>query len=433
MKKLSALPIDVTKTNISDVSNSSVLHCTSCTAKEVAVSRCCTCHNLLCTSCNTAHVLMRCFESHKVISLEDLRKDGKQIIVHKPLTCDTHPGENVVYYCNTCHTPACTDCAKDHNPSSGHQRDGILEFEIRVRQDLETLLTESKAKLEQLNKASGELNNSLEELAHQRSAARDLINETYQSYKAVLEKCRDDAIKELNQLHHERELKVMDMTEQVGKGINMLEDACKFTARLLENGTVTEIMYLRKIVGSQLFNLISNTPKKEKTYSIEFQSDFNEFEKVIKSAFGKFITENSKENHAPTNNLPPLTINGHGVSLTNGTSLTNSSPVSLPTSMQSSFDGDLAASLQGLTMAQSPPIPPVSGNALQGFSSMAEYNIAALASLAENSSTATSPSPPFTLAELLTNDTAYKNLASLAKLGFNSGNFDNHKNYLVHS
>lgn len=357
---------------------------------------------------------MRCFESHKVISLDDLRKDGKQIIVHKPLTCDSHPGENVVYYCNTCHIPACTECAKEHNPTAGHQRDGILEFEIRVRQDLETLLGESKTKLDQLNKSALELNNSFEELAQQRSAAKDLINETYQSYRAVLEKCRDDALLELNQLYHERELKVMDMTEQVGKGVNMLEDACKFTSRLLENGTVTEIMYLRKTVGTQLVNLISNTPKKEKTYSIEFHSDFNEFEKVIKLAFGQFITESSKEKH-----LPPLTINGHGgVSLANGTSLTNSSPIS----MQSSFDGDLAASLQGLTMAQSPPLPPpVSGNSLQGFSSIAEYNIAALATLVENNSNATSPSPPFTLAELLTNDTAYKNLASLAKLELNSG------------
>lgn len=356
---------------------------------------------------------MRCFESHQVATLDDMRRDGKQIIAHKPLTCDVHPGENVVYYCNTCHTPACTECAKEHNPASGHQRDGILEFEIRVRQDLETLLGESKAKLEQLNKASGEFNNSLEELAQQRSAAKDLINETYQSYKAVLEKCRDDALKELNLLHHERELKVMDMTEQVGKGVDMLEDACKFTSRLLENGTVTEIMYLRKTVGSQLLNLISNTPKQDKTYSIEFHSDFNEFEKVIKTAFGCFITESSKA----ANNLPPLTINGHGVSLANGTSLTNSSPIS----MQSSFDGDLAASLQGLTMAQSPPLPPVSGNTLQGFTSIAEYNIAALATLAENNSNATSPSPPFNLAELFTNDTAYKNLASLAKLGLNSG------------
>lgn len=221
------------------------------------------------------------------------------------------------------------------------------------------------------------------------------------------------------------------MTEKVGKDIGLLEDACKFTAHLLETGTVAEIMYLRNAVGTQLLNLNNNSPKLEKTYSIEFQSDFDEFDKVVKTVFGKFRTESS---HPPTpketspvsiaGSLPPLTINGHNLNLNNGSSLTNSSPISLPTSMQSSFDGDLGSNIQGFSMAQSPPIPAAnSASSLQGFSSIAEYNIAALASLAETSaSAATSPSPPFNLAELLTNDTAYKNLASLAKLGLGAGN-----------
>lgn len=205
-----------------------------------------------------------------------------------------------------------------------------------------------------------------------------------------------------------------------------MEDACKFTSRLLENGTVAEIMYLRKAVGTQLLKLIGNTQNFEHTYSIEFQSDFNEFETVVAAVFGKFLTENTvpKETRplSVANSLPPLTINGHNVNITNGSSLANSSPISMPTSMQSSFDGDLGANLQGFAMTQSPPIAPVNTATLQGFSSFAEYNIAALASLAENNSTATSPTSSFTLAELLTNDTAYKNLASLAKLGLNAGN-----------
>lgn len=218
----------------------------------------------------------------------------------------------------------------------------------------------------------------------------------------------------------------------MGKDISLLEDACKFTSRLLETGTVAEIMYLRKTVGTQLMNLISNTPKTEGSYSVEFQTDFSEFEKVVKEAFGRFKTESSKspvlKEMSPvsvTSSLPPLTINGHNINLTNGSSLTNSSPISLPTSMQSSFDGDLGANLQGLSLAQSPPVvQPVTAPNLQGYATIAEYNIAALASLADsNTSTAASPTPPppFPFAEFLTSENAYKNLASLAKLGLSSG------------
>lgn len=406
-------------TNVSDVSNSSSLQCTSCTAKELATSRCCTCHNLLCANCETAHRFMRCFESHKVVSLEELRRNGKKITVHKPLVCEFHPNESVNYYCNTCSVPACVECTKtEHKITNGHQVEGILDSESRVRQEFQGLLTESKGKIEQMFKTSTELQNSLEELENQRSTAKDLINESYQSYKAILERLKDESLKKLSELYHERQLKIMDMTDRVDKEISLMEDACKFANKLLENGTVAEIMYLRKVVGTQLLNLISNAPKVEKTYSVEFLTDLSDFEESAKKTFGSFKTEDAGtrlENNplSVAVTLAQLTLNGPH----NG-SLSNSSPISLPASVQSSFDGELGNNIQNLSLAQSPPVPQI--NTLQGYSSMAEYNIAQLASLAESSaSAATSPTPPF-LSDLFNTDTAYKNLQSLAKLGLNA-------------
>ncbi|KAG5898303.1 hypothetical protein JTB14_022992 [Gonioctena quinquepunctata] len=428
-KNLSALPLDVTKTNISDVSNSTHLHCTSCTAKEVAQSRCSTCHNLLCGNCDTAHHYMRCFESHKVVALTELRKVGSKITIHKPLECDIHTRENIIYNCIECNLMVCAECSK--NDHKGHQCESILDSEIRVRQEMETLLLKSKEKIDQLEKASTAFNNNMEELAHQRSNARDLINESYQSYKAVLEKCRDEALEELNEMYHERELKIMKETDGLGRTINNIEDACRFTSHLLDNGTAPEIMYLKKIVSSRLLALNANSSQMEHYFSIEFKSDFSSFEQVTKDQFGRFITESTISSNASSPSqvkpeLVPLTINGAPTTptiITNGCSIPSvaNSPISL-TSMQSSFDGDLGNNLQNFTLAQSPPLPHVNSTALQGFSTIAEYNLAQLATLAETaSSTDTSPTTaPFNLADLLTNDTAYKNLASLAKLGLNA-------------
>lgn len=270
----------------------------------------------------------------------------------------------------------------------------------------------------------------------------------------MLEKCRDDALNELNELYHERELKVMDMTHRVGKDVSLVEDACKFTSRLLENGNIMEIMYLKKLVSTQLLNLINNTPNVEKNYSIEFNSDFEKFEQTIKNVFGHFRTESTSVSPKGSSPLSivasiPLSLNGTtNLNLTNGcaSSLTNSSPISMPTSMQSSFDGDLQNNLPGFALTHnvlSPDSPPVSStvtNSLQGFTSIAEYNLQQLASLAEkvdlgepvnighnapNPSSAPSPTPSFTLADLFTGDlstanTAYHNLQALAKLGLNT-------------
>lgn len=428
IKKLTALPLDVTKTNIADVSNSSSLHCTSCTAKELAKSRCNTCHNLLCNHCDSAHHYMRCFESHKVVALEDMRKDGAKITIHKPLECDVHNGENLIYYCNNCNVAVCAECIKNDHKGIDHHSEGILDSETRVRQEFKSLLADSQCKIDQLMKLSTGLNNGLEELAHQRSTARDLINESYQSYKAILEKCKDDALKELNELYHERELIIMKENDEVGKSIGNFEDARTYALRLLDISTVPEIMYLRKTVVDRLLELNNNTPNYDETFHIEFCTDLSSFELAVKEHFGVFRTEKSNDSNSLLAGVTELKSIAVNLALTNGCnapSLTNSSPISLPTSMQSSFDGDISNSIPNFSLGQSPPLPPVnasSSSAISSFSSIAEYNLAQLATLAETTNSATtSPTPPFNFADLLTSDTAYKNLASLAKLGLNTG------------
>lgn len=103
------------------------------------------------------------------------------------------------------------------------------------------------------------------------------------------------------------------------------------------------------------------------------------------------------------------------------------------------FSG-FAALSHGVLSPDSPPVATVA-NSLQGFTSIAEYNLQQLASLAEkvdmvepvvsishgapNPSSAPSPTPSFTLADLFTGDlttanTAYHNLQALAKLGLNT-------------
>lgn len=75
----------------------------------------------------------------------------------------------------------------------------------------------------------------------------------------------------------------------------------------------------------------------------------------MKQHFGTFVTEITiaaiaatpsrspiTNNHVPE--LPPLNING--AALSKPASITNGSPISLPTSMQSSFEGEMANNLQ---------------------------------------------------------------------------------------
>jgi len=76
-----------------------------------------------------------------------------------------------------------------HKPPE-HACERIVEADTKHVDDLRALTTEAKTKMAACNEASGDLDCLLSELQQQKEAARDLITETLQSYKAALDKRR---------------------------------------------------------------------------------------------------------------------------------------------------------------------------------------------------------------------------------------------------
>lgn len=472
MKGVASLICDYVYTNILDLSTiePEMLACTSCKSKENAISRCNDCANFLCAGCDNAHKYMRCFENHEVVKLEDLQKSTEKVTIHKPLFCNVHTSENLKYYCYNCQIPVCNDCLIADHKGSEHHYDVITNAEKSVKIDVENLMKEARSKINYCNSAAANLGTALTELQSQHDSARDLIEESYRNFKAVLEKCRDQSLKDLERLHSERELKIMDLLHNVEKTSEKIDGVFKFTSRVLEQANAAEFLSMKKLISSQFINLINNTPKADINYSLEFDTKFEKFEQLAQETFGKFRTESTppspKESTPPPTlpGLPPALMNGNVVG--NGSrsmnssnsqsaltgSVTASSPISLPTSMQSSFDGDISTLGQGfmlppnvLNVTDSPPqhtiANPISAagagaasasvSSIPGFTQMAEYNIQRLANLAEVAPDlndaiipATNPSPPtqhITLADILSGDQrAFSNLQALAKLGLNN-------------
>lgn len=260
----------------------------------------------------------------------------------------------------------------------------------------------------------------------------------------------------------------------VEKTVEKIEDACRFAGRLIEHGDAVEVLALRRIVGAQLTNLVKNTPKHNVTFSIEFRTDYNLFEKTMKvnmrnsycsrinvqndwekkfllqDVFGNFHTESTPEMKAvpePISTVSGVSTNQQMVHTSMGcpSSISTSSPISLPTSMQSSFEGEPSfvipptSSPQNIPPPPPPvPLPPPGTVPIHGLTSIQEYNLQQLASLAEKvemvgdtgvvgPSSNPSPTPSFTLADLFAGDLsstshAINNLQALAKLGNTLGN-----------
>jgi hypothetical protein len=75
----------------------------------------------------------------------------------------------------------------DHKPPE-HHYERIIDIETKQKEEIKNLMQESRSKTKFCEDASMNLTNSLSELQLQRDNAKGLIQETFQSYKVVLEK-----------------------------------------------------------------------------------------------------------------------------------------------------------------------------------------------------------------------------------------------------
>lgn len=411
-------------TNILDVSamDQSVV-CTCCKSKEPAVARCADCSHFLCANCNSAHEFMRCFENHRVVPFETLRLSKDKSAVHKPIFCTRHAGESLKLYCVECEVGACTEClALEHKPGE-HHCERIVDAEPALRAELRALMVEASARAATAGGASAKLDDALGDLQRQRDQAEALINEAYCAFKEALDACRDRALSQLELLHKERELNVMDLFDRVDKTVQRIDCACSFAGRLLCRGDGTEIVVLKKTVTSQFARLLEGPPDFEVDYSLEFVTKMDKFEQIAEEAFGTFSTETTiaeeRKRASESSAMVSLASNSHSpaVSISN-TPVFDDFPLSL--------GGGGGPGVRRVTGALGVP-PGAVGPAMP---SMVEYNLQQLASMAEKEGPPTphvSPAPAFTLAELLAGDLnspqAYNNLQALAKLGLNAGKF----------
>lgn len=360
-KGVSSLPLDYITSNLLEmqaIKNMQVI-CTSCKAKEKAVARCSDCSTFLCSNCVTAHQYMRCFENHKVVSFDDMEASGDSLTIHKPLTCPSHSGEQMKYYCHTCQTPICNECMVLDHKQPEHHYERASEAERKSKEELENLIAESKRKVPFCEEASSALEACLSDLQLQRDSAKSHIQETLQSYKAILEKCQEEVLKELESLHKTQELLVMDTFQTVGKTIEKIQEACKFADKLLKHGNAIEILSLKQIVSSQLLYLINNTPKPDISKEITFETDPDTFEQCIRKNFGHI-----KKPEQPAK-------------VTECTSPPGSSPIrSTP-----SYEGEGFALPAGVLSPES-PLPNLDMDLANN--AVARYNLAQLAGLSEN-------------------------------------------------
>lgn len=292
-----------------------ILDCTSCNTTEKAEARCADCAQYLCEACIKAHVFMRCFEGHRVVKFDEIRNSYKQnlsktddkdsnegtqsnldlidhgVPIHKPLFCKMHVKENLKFFCNTCQVPICADCIVSYHTQHSYER--LADAESKNVEELNLLVLKAKEKIKECN---GELTQTLDQyllnLQEQYVQSKGFIEETNKSYKEVIEKRKEDLLKELEEKQTNKELVIMDLHNNIEQSIAQLNDVIKFVKRCLVNGNCSEILLLKNLIVNRLRFLIDNLPMVYNVdVNLKFHTERNRFEKAIFDTFGKLLTE----------------------------------------------------------------------------------------------------------------------------------------------
>lgn len=287
-----------------------MLECTSCNSSEKAVARCSDCAQFLCPSCVSAHQFMRCFETHRVVRFDEIRQSFHQscgarlaksstkngdkdfacgIPIHKPLFCKVHPKENLKFFCHTCQTPVCTDCVVNIHQHPMHMCERLSEVESKTIDELEVIVAKAKVKIDMCQSEFQSLDQCLSSLQEQAETSKGLIEETYNSYKAILEAKKEELLKELQEKHSSKELAIMDLHNSLDTAIGQLNDVVKFVERILKNGNSQEILLNKRLVVSQTKNLFANMPQIDDVdINLRFMTDEKRFERAVNDFFGRF-------------------------------------------------------------------------------------------------------------------------------------------------
>ena len=236
------------------------LVCEHCDSGDPALSRCSNCCVFMCEFCVTAHKRITATRSHKILSLEEVKRVGSKALV-KPEFCEKHGEELLKLFCQTCQKTICRDCTiVDHREHkylfvadiAEEERSSVLVFlefciakEKAVAEGLEAV---QKMKIRVLNKVS-EVNKRVD----------SFIDEQVK----VLEEHRAHLKHEATTQGQVKVKQLDSQTNDLSSRLVQLRSAIDFTSQVIADGDDIKLLSLKTQLVQRLSQLSSSQDQLE--------------------------------------------------------------------------------------------------------------------------------------------------------------------------
>ncbi|KAK7063285.1 hypothetical protein SK128_022575 [Halocaridina rubra] len=325
--------------------------CTACKSRDVAaVARCLDCAKLLCPHCVMAHQYMHCFEGHRVVTLAELAQRDE-----RPVTCLTHKGEPLKYFCVTCSSPVCLECTVLEHPKGLHELETLNDAAPRHLDQICHAMEDGRSRAADLRSCVKSVEGSSTRLQQQYEKAQSEIHDTFTFYTTMVEERKTELLRELDSLYHAKQVSLSVFAQKAQESVDKLLSTCEFIDKLRKYANTTEVLMFRKLIEGKLSEQMGKNFDlgMQNVSDLEFVSNFPAIQVGVRNTFG-YIRSASDIQVGPSK-LPPIArpnssnsvssmnsinscLNGlSGLNLANGLngSLANGQPLTSTTTLSS--------------------------------------------------------------------------------------------------
>ena len=233
-------------------SQANKLECDNCVSGDPAVSRCNSCCQFLCKFCEDAHKRFRNTNSHKLMSIDEVKSAGTSAVV-KPSMCREHEGESLKLFCESCDKLICTDCTIVEH----HDHKFVFAKDAYAKQvgPLSDLLESTKTKVSILKNAIEsvvEVNTYVHISAEK---AEKLVNDTFDNVIREVEVRRNNLLSDIDCVKKAKIKGLETQKEELEMALGSVKSSVEFTERALKDGTQVDVLQMKKQMTSCLKDL----------------------------------------------------------------------------------------------------------------------------------------------------------------------------------
>ena len=233
-------------------SQANKLECDNCVSGDPAVSRCNSCCQFLCKFCEDAHKRFRNTNSHKLMSIDEVKSAGTSAVV-KPSMCREHEGESLKLFCESCDKVICRDCTIIEHRD--HKYMFVKDAYAKQVGPLSDLLEATKPKVAILKKAVESVAEMYARVGINAEKAEKAVNDTFDNMMLEVEVRRKNLLSEINHAKNTKIKGLETQKEELEMALGSMKSSVEFTERALKDGTQVDVLQMKKQMTSCLKDL----------------------------------------------------------------------------------------------------------------------------------------------------------------------------------